>query len=93
MGKSSFPKNKGPTRHRPMAHPIVFRNLSYFTTLAEHAIHRLRRCPAFGQAGTCLFCSRLFNERLLSHIPTGWPHDHSPTNVEAMVKAGLLKVS
>ena len=38
---------QGPTRHRPMAHPMVFRYLSYSTTLKEHAVHRLRRCPAF----------------------------------------------
>ena len=41
-------KEQGPTRHRPMAHPVVFRYLSYSTTLAEHAVHRLRRCTAFG---------------------------------------------
>ena len=29
------------TRHRPMAHPVVFRYLSYSTRLAEHALHRL----------------------------------------------------
>ena len=33
---------QGPTRHRPMAHPVVFRYVSYSTTLAEHAVHRLR---------------------------------------------------
>ena len=33
---------QGPTRHRPMAHPVVFRYLSYSTTFAEHAVHRLR---------------------------------------------------
>ena len=48
---------QGPTGHRPMAHPVVFRYLSYFTTFAEHAIHRLRRCLAFGRAWTCLFLS------------------------------------
>ena len=32
---------QGPTRHRPMAHPVVFRYLSYSTTLALHAIHPL----------------------------------------------------
>ena len=48
---------QGPTRHRPMAHPVVFRYLSYSTTFAEHAVHRLRQCPAFGRAGTCLFSS------------------------------------
>ena len=48
---------QGPTRHRPMAPPVVFRNLSYSTTLAELAIIRLWRCPAFGRAGTCLFLS------------------------------------
>ena len=48
---------QGPTRHRPMAHPVVFIYLSYSTSLAEHAIHRLGWCPAFGRAGTCLFLS------------------------------------
>ena len=48
---------QGPTRHRLMAHPVVFGYLSYSTTLAEHAVHRLRRCTAFGWAGTCLFSS------------------------------------
>ena len=46
---------QGPTRHRPMAHPVVFRYVSYSTTLAEHAVHCLRQCLAFGRAGTCLF--------------------------------------
>ena len=45
---------EGPKRHRPMAHPVVFR---YISTLAEHAVHRLRRCPAIGRAGTCFFLS------------------------------------
>ena len=40
-----------------MAHPVVFIYLSYSTTLAEHAVHCFRWCPAFGQAGTCLFLS------------------------------------
>ncbi len=48
---------KGPTGNRPMAHPIVFRYLSYSTTLAEHAVHRLQRCLAFDQVGTCFFLS------------------------------------
>ena len=38
-------------------HPVVFKYLSYSTTLAEHAVHRLQRCPAFGRAETCLFSS------------------------------------
>ena len=35
-------------------------------------------------------CSCLFNETVnesVSHPSTGWPHDYSPTNVGAMVKA------
>ena len=36
-------KKQGPTLHRPMAHPVVLRYLSYSTTLADHAVHRLRR--------------------------------------------------
>ena len=30
-----------------------------------------------------LVCSM---KQLVSHLPTGWPHDHGLTNVEAMVK-------
>ena len=82
-GEGPVNKKQGPTRHRPMAHPVVFRYLSYFTTLAEHAVHCLRRCPAFGRAGTCLFLSVQLD---VSHLATGWPHDHGPTNVGAMVK-------
>ena len=52
-----FYKKQGRTRHRPMAHPVVLRYLSYSTTLEKHAVHRLRRCPAFGRVGTCLFLS------------------------------------
>ena len=29
--------------------------------IAENAVHRLRWCPAFGQAGTCLFLSGNLN--------------------------------
>ena len=73
-----FVKTQGPTRHRPTAHPIVFRCISYFTTLTEHAVHRLRQCPAFCQAGTCLFSS----VQLEVNDPlNGWPHDHGLTNV------------
>ena len=61
---------QGPTRHRPMAHPVVFRYLSYSTTLAEHAVHRLRRCPAFGQAGTCFFLSVQWNNQSVSKSPS-----------------------
>ena len=40
-------KKKGTTRHRPMAHPVLFRYLSYSTRFAEYGpVHRLRRCPA-----------------------------------------------
>ena len=67
---------QGPTRHRPMAHPVVFRYLSYSTTLAEHA---------WPSAKMEHVCSRLFNE-MMSDLPAGWPHDHGPTNVGAMVK-------
>ena len=66
-----------------MAHPLGFRYLSYSTTLAEHAVHRLRQCRP--SAGLGHVCSRLFNE-MMSDLPTGWPHDHGPTNVGAMVK-------
>ena len=70
-----------------MAHPLVFRYISYYTTLAEHAIHRVRRCPAFNQAGTYLFLSvQLDTCQSVSDVLNGWPHDHGPTNVGAMVK-------
>ena len=52
---------QGPTRQRPMGLPVVCWYLSYSTTLAEHAVHRLRWCPAFGRAGTCLFLSVQWN--------------------------------
>ena len=57
LSYGSLHKEQGPTRHRPMAQPVVLRYLSYSTTLAEHAVHRLQRCPAFGRPGTCLFLS------------------------------------
>ena len=39
-------------------------------------------------AGLGHICSCLFNEIQVSDPPTGWPHDHGPTNVGAMVKNG-----
>ena len=75
---------QGLTFHRPIAHSIVFRHLSYSTMLAEHAVHRLRQCPAFGPPGHV--CSCLFSQILAYHHPNGWAHDHDPTNVRAMVK-------
>ena len=75
-------KKQGLTRHRPMAHPIVFRYLSYSTTLSEHAVHYIRRCPAFGRSGTYLFSS----VQLDGNPPAGWPHDHGPTKIGAMIK-------
>ena len=37
-------QKKGPTRHRPMAHPVMFRSLSNSTMFAENGpVHRLRR--------------------------------------------------
>ena len=66
-----------------MAHPVMFRHISYTTTLAEHAVHRLRQSPAFGRAGTCLFLSVQLDDQ----SPTnGWRKDNGPTNVGAMVK-------
>ena len=76
-----FFKKQGPTRHRPMAHLVVFRYLSYSTMLAEHAIHRLRRCLAFDRAGTSLFSAVQSDDQWVSHPPTEWPLDHGPTNV------------
>ena len=52
-----FVWKQGPTRHRPMAHPVVFKYLTHSTTNAEHVVHRLSRCPAFVRAGKCLFLS------------------------------------
>ena len=75
---------QGPTRHRPMAHAVVFQYLSYSTRLAEHAVHRLRRCPGWDMF--VLVCSVRWS---VSHLPTGWPHDHGPTNVRAMEKNGF----
>ena len=71
-----------------MAHPIMFRYLSYSTTLAKHAVHRLRQCPAFGRAGTCLFLSVQLDGESVSDILNVWTHDHGPTNVRAMLKRG-----
>ena len=78
-------KKQGPTRHRPIAHPVVLRYCSYSTTLAEHTVHGLQRCLAFVRAGTCLFLS-VNMKWLPSHVLTGWRDDHGPTNVRAMVK-------
>ena len=63
----------------------VYRSF-YSITLAEHAILCQQRCPAFGQAGTCLFLSGQLDGKWVSHRPRGWPHDHGPFNVKAMVK-------
>ena len=52
-----YEPKQGPTQHRLMSHPVVLRYISYSTMLAEHAVHRLQQCPAFGWAGTCLFLS------------------------------------
>ena len=67
-----FGRKQGLTRHRPIAHPVVFRYLSYSTTFAEYGpVHRLRRCPAFGRAGTCLFT--MFTEYGHVHrLRLGW---------------------
>ena len=68
-------KNKGQHGTDPWSTPIVFRYLSYSTELAEHAVHHLRRCLAFGQSWTCLFMSLQLNgywrpERLATWL---WP--------------------
>ena len=53
---------------------------------------RLQNMPfiAYGgalpSAGLGHVYSCLFNEMCMSHPPKGWPHDHGPTNVGAMVK-------
>ena len=51
---------QGPTLHRPMPHPVVFKYLSYSTTLSEHAAYRRRRCTAFGRAGTSRLGKKTF---------------------------------
>ena len=61
----------GPTRHRPMTNPVVFLYLSYSPTFAEHGVHRLRRCPAFGWAATCLFLSVL---KIINQSPESGSH-------------------
>ena len=50
---------QGPTRHRPMAHPVMFRYISYSTTLAEHAF--IAYDGAWPSAGLGHVCSCLFS--------------------------------
>ena len=47
----------------------------YFTTLLQ--LQTLQ---------TCLFSSVQWIYQWVSYLPTGWPHDHGPTNAGAMVK-------
>ena len=61
---------QGPTRHRPMAHLVVSRYLSFYTSVADHGMH---------------ICSCLFSEMSMSDGLKRWRHDHGPTNVGAMV--------
>ena len=65
---------------RILAHPVVFRCLSYSTTLAEHAVHRLA-VVGLPRAGTCLFSAVQSDDQLVSHPPKGWPHDQGLTNL------------
>ena len=47
------------------------------------------------RAGLGHIYSCLFNEMVsqsVSHLPTGWPHDHGPTNVRAMVKSDFKPI-
>ena len=46
-------RKQGPTWHRPMAHPVVFKYLSYSTKLAEHAYGGAR--PWAGLRHVCSF--------------------------------------
>ena len=64
-----------------MAHPVVFRYLSYSTTFAEHDVHCLWQCQAFGRARTCLFLSVC---EILGYPPNGWPHGHGLPTARAM---------
>ena len=57
---------QGPTRQRPMAHLVVFRYISYFTTLAEHAV--IAYDGARPSAGLGHVCSRLFRE-MVTELP------------------------
>ena len=66
-----------------MAHTLVFRYLSYSTTLAEHAV--IAYGGAWPSAGLGHVCSRLFSEMVTDPL-NEWPHDHGATNVWAMVK-------
>ena len=71
---------QGLTLHRLMAHPVVCRYLSYSTTFAKHAVHCLRRYPAF--AGLCwdmfvLICSvRWWVSKWPSNRVATWPWLH-----------------
>ena len=76
-----FEEKQGLTRHRPIAHPVVFRYPSYSPMFGEHAIHCLRRCPAFGRAETCLFLSVQWNHQWATLQQGG-----HMTNIGAMVK-------
>ena len=49
-----FVFQQGPRRQRPMVHLVGFRYLSYSTTLAEHAVHRLHVFNRPGVAGAVL---------------------------------------
>ena len=60
MGTTRCRRKKGPTRHRPMAHPVVFRYISYSTTLAEMPV--IAYGGARPLAGLGHVCSRLFSE-------------------------------
>ena len=54
-----FTKTRAETAqtYGPPPRHIGFKYLSYSTTIADHAVHRLQLCLAFGQAWTCLFLS------------------------------------
>ena len=42
-------------------------------------------------AGLGHVCSCLFSETRVIYVATGWPHDHGPTNVGAMVKTKTIR--
>ena len=65
---------QGSTRHRPMAHSVVLRYLSYSTTLQNMPF------IAYGGAWPSV------KYEWVSDPPTGWQNYHGPTNVGAMVK-------
>ena len=85
-GLCLFMDNKNKGRHGTDPWPTPY-CLEIFPTP-----QRLQNMPfiAYGDArssaGLGHVCSCLFNEMRVSDVVNGWPHDHGPTNVGAMIK-------